>query len=140
MPQDIRNYIIGVIVFTIFIVGGVSYLSVLNNTGGGFTDDDTFNKFNRSFNKLADVTEEVGTLESGVKNAQSDFGLFGVLNSLIQTSWSTLKATLSSFDFMNTALDESNEIFGIPSWIPTLIGLIITIVIVFAIFRAIFNR
>lgn len=135
-----RHYIIGIILFTFIIVGGISMLSMMNTEQSGFTDDSRFQNFNNTFNVMDDVTTEVGDLQSGIENAETDFGVFGVLNSLISSAWNTLKLLFSSFGFMDAVFGGLTTVFGVPAWIPTLIGLLVVVLLAFAIYSAIFQR
>jgi len=134
-----RHYIMGIVLFTFFIVGGVSLLSMMNDTQSGFTDDPRFDAFNSTFNVMDDVTTEVGDLESGISNTNPDPGIFGVLNGLISSAWNTLQLLFNSFSFMDSVFGGLTTVFGVPAWIPALIGLMITIVLAFAIYSAIFQ-
>lgn len=135
-----RHYIIGIIMFTFFIVGGVSLLSIFNDSNPTFTSDDKFTEFNQSFNVLDDVTDQVDSLEGSITEADTDFGLFGVLNALISSAWQALKLLFSSLSFMDNVFGGLASIFGVPTWIPAIVILIITVVLAFAIFSAIFQR
>lgn len=138
MVEEIKKYIIGVIVFTIFIVGGVSLLGYLNDADPTFSNSD-LTQFNKSFNKLNDVTSSTSNLKSSVEEADPDLGFFGVLNALVSSAWNTLKLTFTSFSFMEDVFINGSNIFGIPNWISTLIVGIITTIICFAIYKAIFK-
>lgn len=135
-----RHYIIGIIIFTMFIVGGISIISIFNEADSSFINDTRFEQFNQSFNVLSNITSEVGNLEDSIVNADTDFGAYGVLNALISSAWQTLKLTFTSFSFMETAFAGLTSFFGIPSWIIGLVILIITVLFVFAIYSAIFQR
>lgn len=133
------NYIIGILIFTLFIVGGVSILGVMKSENPAFATSEKYSQFNESFNKLDDVTTEVNDLQDGIETAPSDFGVFGVLNSLISSSWQTLRLLATSFSFMNGAFI-GMTMFGMPAWIPTIIILMVIVMISFAVFAAIFQR
>lgn len=135
-----RHYIFGIIMFTFFVVGGMSILGILNEAKPSLNVTDGYDQFNRSFNKLDDITIQVDTLESNIENADPDVGLFGVLNGLIQTAWNSLSLIFTSFSFMDGALEALSTVFGVPTWIPLIITLLITVVLVFAILSAIFQR
>jgi len=138
--SDIGNYIISIIIFTFFIVGGISMIASFSSYDNTFIGDaEKYQEFNNSFNTYDDIQDNVGDIESSIKNTEADAGLFGFLNALIGSAWNTLKLTFSSFTFMTSAFLGLNTVFGIPVWIPTLIGLIITIIIAFAIYKAIFQ-
>ena len=138
--EDIKKYIIGVLLFVAVIVGGVSFLSTLNEHDASFMDSDRLEDFNNTFNILDDVSGQVNLLEEGITEADADPGLFGVLNSLIMSAWQSLKLTINSFDFMDDVFTGMGPIFGIPVWIAGIITLIISVVIIFAIWSAIFQR
>ena len=136
-----RDYLIGIIMFTLFIVGGVTMMGILNESNPGFTTDSrTYNNFTDQFNKLNDVTTEVGKLESGITGADTDWGIFGVLNSLIRSGWNTLTLMFTSFSFMTDVWDGVGHVFGIPASLLGLLGLLVTVLISFAIYSAIFQR
>ena len=135
-----RHYIIGIIMFTFFIVGGVSMLSMMSSDGAMFAGDAQLQQFNNTFNIQQDISSSVTDLETSVTGADLDPGPFGMLNALISSSWTSLRLLFSSFGFMNSVFVGLSTVFGIPSWIPALIVLIVTVVIVFAIFGAIFQR
>lgn len=140
MPNEIRNYIIGIIAFTFVIVGGIAMMSSLNSTGEGFTNNEQFTSFNDSFNKFDDVTEQVTIIKESVSNPDADQGPFGFLDALIGASWATLKGTFASFSFMGDVFNSASTIFGIPAWIPSLVFFMVIILIAYAIISAIFNR
>ena len=135
-----RHYLFGVLAFTLFIVGGVSMLGIFNESDPAFTNDTSYTRFNQSFNQLQDVTNTVGSLQSGITDADTDFGAFGVLNALISSSWNSLKLMFSSFGIMNDAYNGLSGVFGIPAWIPGLAILAVSIIIGFTIYSAIFQK
>lgn len=137
---DIKNYIIGIIIFTIFITGGIHLISTFAEEDDTFLDDEKYTQFNSTFNKRTELHTSIDNLEGTVVNADTDFGVFGVLNSLISTAWNSLKLIGSSFSFMTTIIGGIYTFFGIPIWVGSLILSIITIVIIFAIWEAIFQR
>jgi hypothetical protein len=135
-----RNYIIGIIIFTFFIVGGVSILGMFASVDPTFTNDEKFTEFNQTFNKLNEVSTQVDNLEKSITEADTDFGAFGVLNALISSAWQSIKLLFSSLSFMDGAFEGLSSVFGVPGWIPALIITLITVSLVFAIFSAIFQR
>lgn len=136
----LRHYIWGIIIFTLFIVGGVSMLAIYKDGDPSFASDDTYTRFNQSFNRLDDVTSTVSNLQSGITDADTDFGSFGVLNALISSSWQSIRLMFTSFGIMNDAYNGLSAIFGIPAWIPSLIILAVTVLIAFTIYSAIFQK
>ena len=136
------KYIIGIIIFTFFIVGGMAMLSEFNNSDPTFSSDPRYSQFNESFDKMNEVTENVNSLKSGIVNtsSKSDFGAIGVLSSLIQSTWNALTLMLSSFNFMDDAFNALAIVFGIPNWVGSLITLLVAVTLIFAIWGAIFQR
>jgi len=138
--EVLRNYVIGIIVFVIFVGSGVSLVSLMDDGVGNFEKNEKFDEFNSTFNKLDDVTAEVGVLRSNIEDADTDFGTFGALNGLIANSWQGLKVLIKSFDFMDDVFAGLFEVFGVPSWITGLLSLIIVVVFVFTIYEVIFAK
>jgi hypothetical protein len=133
------SYITGIIIFTLIVVGGVSFVAFGTGSNPSFGTSQFSNDFNSSFNKLNDVNTEVGEIEDSIKESSPDAGAFGMLNALISSGWQTLKLLFDSFEFMETTIGEL-ELFGVPAWIMGLIGLMISVMIAFAIFSGIFQR
>lgn len=141
MPEVLpSHYIVGIILFTLVMVGGVAFLADLNSVDPTFADQDKFQEFNNTFNKMDDVTSNVDSLQSNIEDADTDFGTFGVLNSLISSGWQTLKLLFSSFGFMTSAYQGISSFFGLPAWVPIFIGMLVTVMLAFAIYAAIFQR
>lgn len=135
-----RHYIIGIIFFVLIIVSGIGMIDIFQQTNESFIDGEQYHKFNNTFNVMSELTTEVSSLRSGVEGASTDFGLFGVLNSLISTSWNTLKLLINSFSFMDAVFGGLYTVFGIPAYIGNMIILAVTVILLFAIFSAIFQR
>jgi hypothetical protein len=79
-------------------------------------------------------------LQEGIAGATPDPGVFGVLNSLIQSAWQILKLMFSSLAFMTTVWGGLYTIFGVPVWVGALIGSLAIILIGFTIYSAIFQK
>lgn len=140
MAKTPSDYILGIILFTFIIVGGVSLIAMMQTQNANFATGKDFEDFNQSFNQLDAVTHNVQDLNRSVSNLDTNPGDFGTLNALIQSGWNTLSLLTSSLSFMNTAFTGMTKVFGVPWWIPTLISAMIIVIIIFAIFAAIFQR
>lgn len=134
------KYLIGILIFSLIITSGVFLIGLLHNENPDFVDSERYTDFNRTFNKLDDATSTVDSMESGIENADTDFGAFGVLNSLISTGWNSLKLMLTSLSFMHGVFNGLYTFFGVPPWVGSSIIALTTLVIIFAIFSAIFQR
>ena len=135
-PSD---YIVGIIIFTLVIVSGITLLAKVNEINPSVIDSDRLGEFNRTFNVLDDITDATESLEESVTESSTEYGIFGVLNSLINSAWNTLKLLFNSFRFMDSVFAGLSVMFGVPVFVVQLIIALITIVIVFGIFGAIFQ-
>lgn len=135
-----KDYIIGIIIFTFVVVGGISLLGILDTgTNGKISQDPRYSDFNQTFNVYDNVTNQVGNIRDNIVNADTDFGVFGVLNSLIATSWQGVKLLFSSFGFMDAVFGGLSTVFGLPAWVGGLLILLVIVIIAFAIWAAIFQ-
>ena len=134
-----RSYIYGMLIFMFIIVGGVSLLSEFRSADPSFDNSSKTREFNDTFNKLDSISGEINSMQNNIENAQSDYGAFGVLNSLISSSWSGIKLIGSSLSFMDGAFNGMNKVFGVPTWISSIIILFVSVTLIFAIYRMIFQ-
>jgi hypothetical protein len=135
------KYIAGVVIFIFMVMAGVAIFADVGLKNHQVLSDPQYSEFNDTFNKYEDINTQVNTLKSGIENSGStDFGLFGILNSLINSAWQSLKLIFSSFGFVNDIFNGLSSFFGIPAWIPAILILLITVGLVFAIWAAIFQR
>lgn len=124
----------------IILIAGISLArAFISNDTDNNMDEELLNNFERTFNKSGQIIDEANKLDTRVKNASTDFGTFGVLNSLISTSWQGLKLTTTSLSFMTSVFGGLGTIFGIPSWLIGLLLALVTVYIVYAIIDAIFG-
>lgn len=136
-----RHYLIGFLMFTLVIGVGVSMIANFRSISPTYgTNGTQITEFNETFYKLDEVETTVGTLETGITNASTDFGAFGVLNSLISGSWQTVKLLFNSLSFTKSVFAGLGTFFGVPGFVITIIGLLVTVIIAFAIYSAIFQR
>lgn len=137
----IRDLFFGFVIFTLFLVGGVSMMGIFNDSNSEFTSDEKFVEFNRSMNKLGDVTTSVGSLEDKIgADPEEDRGVLGVLGTLIGGAWNALKTLVNSLSFMGDAFKGLSTTFGVPLWITNLGALLILIITIFALYSALFQR
>ena len=137
-----RHYIVAIIFFVFVILSGIYLVNEMIADKPDFLDSndaDEFLKFNESFNKLEDINKSVSNIRENIEGADTDLGIFGVLNSLINSAWNTVGLLFQSLSFMNSAFYALENIFGIPGWVPTLIILVFIIIIAFGIYKMIFK-
>jgi len=137
--SKISTYVIGMIMFTFFIITGLSLLNDFNNEPQYTIDNDKLTAFTDASDTYDNLNSTLTNLGSGILTAEPDVGILGALNALIQTAWNSLKALPTLFSFMNVAYTNMANFFGVPSWIPGLIILAITMMILFVIMSAIFQ-
>lgn len=135
-----RHYIIGIVMFSFMIVGGVSLLGMMRADSSSFGDSDKLTQFNNTFNKLDTVSTSVNAMQSTLTNASVDAGAFGTLNALILSGWQSFKLLFSSFGFMSGVFSGLTTMFGVPAWIPATILLLVTILLVFSIISAVLQK
>ena len=134
-----RTFLYGTIIMMFFIMGGMAIFTEFQTADPTFDSSDKTGEFNRTFNKLDEVTIEVQELEDNIKSSDTDFGVFGVLNALIFSSWQAIKFIFDSFGFMDSVLNGLESVFGVPAWIPSIMILLITVMLIFAIYRMVFQ-
>lgn len=136
-----RHYIIGILIFTLFIIGGVAMIGEFRKSDPSYVDDgNKFANFNKTFNVYTKITGQVSGMSDQVKEAKPDTGILGVLNGLVLSAWQTLRLLVSSLGFMGAVFGGLSSIFGIPAWIPAIVLSIVVVILVFSIFGAIFQR
>ena len=139
--SNISTYIIGAIILCLIVAGGASLMGMVADKDISAINGQDMANFNSTFNKQAIVVEKVNSMKDAITtNAQPEFGLFGVLNGLIQTAWNVLQTVFTSFDFVTDIFAKLDDYYGIPAWVGTLVTALIFVVIIFAIFGAIFQR
>ena len=139
----IRHLLFGFIIFTFFIVGGMSMIGEMAQKNPDFATDPSVQQFNVTLDKYADLTSSVKKVETGVGESAEGKGSpgdFGFLNTLITGGYNLLTGLFTSFTFMGEAITGIAAVFALPSWMPVLIGFFITIIVAFGIYTAIFQR
>jgi len=135
-----RHYIWGIIAFVLMIGGGVSMIADMAQENPSMIENTDFAEFNNSFNEISELNQQVDRIELNLNSSEPDFGAFGGLNALIESSWDFLKGVRGMFKFMDVAFSGLSKIFGVPQWIVILMGLAVTVLVAFIIFSAIFQR
>lgn len=134
---ELQNYILGIVVFCMVVIGGVLYVSPF---ASNVEDQVMVENFNRTLNKASDVTASVGALEDSIENVNTDFGPLGAVEALLGAAWDILRGIGNSVAFMSVAIEEFGASIGIPPILLSLLGSIIVLIIVFSILMAVMNR
>ena len=136
---QISSYVMAVVVFTIVIVSGLGIVYQFTAVDSNFIPDAQMDRFNNSFNKFDDVKRTSNVLEKNITESKSEPSVYGVLDGLVTTGWSSIRATFASITFMATSLGDISEYIGIDPRVLSLIGFLIIIGIAYGIFRLIFQ-
>ena len=137
--DDLKGYVIGVLLFVVVIIGGVVMLGTWYNGDPTLDTTGDIAQFNQSFAKASDVTNSVDSIKSSMDVNENDAGFLGLgwLNALLGSAFTGLKAIYGSLSFMDVVGTEAGALFGIPASIIALIICIAAIIIIFAIWSAI---
>lgn len=136
--DTIQNYIIGIVLFMIIIGGGTYMFGQFVSVDSTIDTAGDVSRFENNLYLASNVTSAVNQMDSNVQAVTAeDTGVLGWLNALIGSAYEGLRAIGSSIGFMSSAMNEAANMFGIPSFIMGLLGLIILIVLAFAIWIAI---
>jgi hypothetical protein len=124
----ISTFVISLIIFTIFIVGGITpFLAELNSkypsTDYNVTRLEAYNKLNEIQTNAQEVQEKATEL-------QSKSGDIDVLGGFFQSGYSALKISLSSFSLFNTMANQVAEDSGLPYSSVFVTGLILIVLII----------
>lgn len=140
-----RTIFVGVIVFTMFLVGGISLINMFDTEYADFADSDQLKEF-QTFNRTSDLIETTNTFNESITSLTESleeenpfFKTFGIVGALFQGAWGVIGGLGDSLSFMLRAITGLN-MFGVPSWFIGLSVLLIFSIILFTIFSVIFNR
>lgn len=134
-----RHYLVGIILFTLFITGGVELINMFYFEDVNFVDADKYQKFNETFN----VRNEVDATVSNIRNSIVTQNLpapIAFISTMFLTAFQALMALFTSLSFMDAVFNGLYTVFGIPAWVGGLLISLVTIMIVFSIISAILQR
>jgi hypothetical protein len=134
--NDIKSYMIGLVLFVVVITGGIFTMISLHSSNPAL-DSSRIEAFNTTFNKADNITTAVNDISSSITNAGDKPGALGWFNVLFGSAWQGLKVLFSSLGFVKGLILAVAEIFSVPPAIALLITLLPIIIIVFAIWGAI---
>jgi hypothetical protein len=139
MTATPSNYIIGILMFSFIIMGGIALLTGFNDSDDSFLDDPIYSDFNETFNKYDETQTKIDEISGGL-DAEPESGIFGPINAMALVAWNTLTLLPTTLGFMNSAINGLSHVFGLPSWVAGTIIAMVSVMIVFAIFGLVFNR
>jgi len=140
MPEVLpRHYVFGIIFFTLVISVGLILISSFAGTQSDFVDNNKYPQFQSSFDKSSNIQSQVTTLQSGVQS-KPDWGIFGVLNSIISSVWNTVTLLFTGLFFMGDVFAGPHMIFGLNPIFGVMLGVLVAAMLAFAIFTLAFYR
>ncbi len=138
MIDEIKAYMIGVILFICIMVGGIFVMGGFLSSNPSLDSSQDIERFNNTFELSNQITTSVNGISSNIQDATtSDPGILGWINVFFNSAFRGLAAIGGTLNFMVVAAVEGSTMFGIPGFLIGLLTLIITVIIGFAIWAAI---
>lgn len=134
-----RDYLVGIILFTLIIVGGVQLIDRFQSVDSAYIDQDKYNKFNETFNVQNDVQDSVQNIRNSIVTLKLPAPI-EFIATMFLTAFQALMSLFTSLSFMDAVFTGLYTMFGIPSWVSSLLISLVTIMIVFSIISAILQR
>jgi hypothetical protein len=135
--DDVKSYMIGVILFILVIASGVFILGSFYSEDSSIDMVGQVSQFNSSLNLASNMTTAAQGVSDSIEKAGNSSSPLGWLDVLVGSTFTGLKAISGTMSFMNVAAAQSSSMFGIPSFVYPLLVLIILLIIAFAIWSAI---
>lgn len=138
--DNIKTYIIGVILGIAIILSGVFMIGSLSASDTSLDTKGDIQQFNRTLALSQNITTGVNNIENQIDDVSStESGALGWINALFVSAFNGLKTIKDSMSFVGVAAEESADVFGVSGIKPILavVLLVITIIILIAIYEAI---
>ena len=144
MATLLRHYLIGLVIFTMLVTGGVTLMNMFQEEDSNFIPGDEIGYLNRSFNVYSDLDRQVGSIKTSVEDIdasdESFVGqIFTALDLFVMSLWTTVKVFATSIGFV-TIFASLSHFLGIPTWVGASITTIVTIFILFTIISLLFKK
>lgn len=134
-----RDYLVGILLFTLFITGGVQLIDMMYGESTNFVDADQYNSFNDTFNVRNDANQAVSDIRNKIVTQDLPSPITFVATMFL-TAFQALMSLFTSLTFMTSVFEGLYHVFGIPFWVTGILVSLITIMIVFSIISAILQR
>lgn len=132
----LTGFILGLIAFSMIIVGSFSPLLVQLNENYGGTGYDS-NRTN-SYNKLAALQNDTDAIDQSARDLSSESGLTDVIGGFFESAYNTVKITFNSFTLFDSMKDDALSDMNVPNqdvW-SSGIGMMVIITIVLGVIVA----
>lgn len=133
--DNIKNYIVGILMSMVIVVVGLYYLGSLINVDPSLSTELT-DSLADNINKSSDITTQVNQMKASL-DTNAKGGALGWIDVLLGSAWNGLKVLGSGLDFMGGIFSFVGTFFGIPDAVVGLIMLVITVIIIISIWIAI---
>ena len=139
-----RRFIYATLIMMFFVVSGLGIMELFINDIPTIDPNSRYQDYNKTFNHLKDSTDEVGQLRSSIQGSsgnagEEQFAALGILNTLIGSSWQTIKLLFTSFNFVYIIFNGLEYMWGVPYFIPLILGSFITTILAFGLYKLVFQ-
>jgi len=139
--DELKNYMIGVVLFVLVISGGAFMMGIFYNANTSLDAAGEINQFNASLNKAQEIDTSVTGIKESIEAASAEDANVGdYINVLFNTAFNGLQAVGHTMGFVDVAANDAGEILNIPPFVIPLVLLVTIIIIGFAIWAAIMRQ
>ncbi len=147
-----RDFFYAVVIFVMLVAGITSVLSMVTTEskdyGGAtvnlFADSNRSEiaHFNDTFNKQTQIVNKTRKLKDDLSDLQPETTLEAITLpvAFIKTAWDMIDFIISSFGFMDSAIQGLSGFLHLPTWTTILIIALISILFIFSILSMIFGK
>jgi hypothetical protein len=139
----ISQILIASLVMLAVMLGGINLINEYVSKDAGLLgsiEDEHYKNFNSTFSKFDQMQTQINETSSQLATAEPEQGTWGVLNSLISTSWAMLRSIPTQLSFVSDWFNSMSTEWGIPMWLILTLTGFITLSILFSILGAIFQK
>jgi hypothetical protein len=136
----LRDWLIGLIVFSMIIVGtSTFYISTMNSYNVTNTNLRQYSTedFNQTYSMMDNMEEMSGSMEKAVKGGGTSWLDTSLL--VAEGVWVAIQLPFQSINWIITLAGDASKEFGLPSWVGGSAIIILTLAIIFAIMAAAFK-
>jgi len=130
----IKNYLIGLVVLSM-IIAGISTFYISTTESYNVTDVDT--NFSSTYSVMGEMENMSSDMQSQVSGGSPNW----LESTLLVTKgvWATIQLPFKSISWIINMTADSQQQFGLPSWLTGGLIIILTLAIIFAIVAAVFK-
>jgi hypothetical protein len=149
---EIRDHFIGISIFVIVVLCGISIITLINSgdpNGDGsdaipnLVDQSSLNSFNRSVNVANKLNDDIVHLSEAIANLKPKLDLVSIITlpvAFVQTGWATISFIIDSFSLMTTPLSALSGFLGIPEFVVNIVVGMLSLILIFGVLGLIFGK